>query len=340
MERGLSAPSLSSRHSSNTLCCVAATAQQVYQGWIAAGLGGLEGKERIPEARTWALRFKHLRGNKWRLHGGCLLTRPSPCFSLWTGARPLQPPEGVHVCAVADTGESNRRLKVKKLTLILGALALFVVQPVAGQWTPTEMPVAPWTETILNYEGLYGTIDGVNYNPIAYGVYTGPYKGAFGADPTSSQFTMYCVDFSRTVSSGHSWSFDWGRWDGYVEFQVAFLASLFASEEVSVSDFAAIHGAIWYLTDGPGSDSEEFGFHNDNIQLYVDQASDTWSLWESGDYAGPFNPNHWYFLTDVDGNRQRFVAQYSVPEPGIILLLLSGLLGVAFVARRRASQLS
>ena len=234
---------------------------------------------------------------------------------------------------------------MKKLAIILGALALFVVQPVAGQFVPTEMPAGWQAEETLYYRGLSG------FNPIAYNAYTGPYQGAFVPSPGGPVFSMYCVDFSRQVQNGNSWAFTWQGVVSGNDFQVAFLASLFASQETS--SFAAIHGAIWYLTDGQAGTSGLFSTHYGNNKSAIDpflaMASNAWTAWNGGNWQAfnsDFNPAHWYFLTDprstADGGRQRFIAQssYSVPEPGVIVLLLSGLLGVAFVARRRASQLS
>lgn len=218
---------------------------------------------------------------------------------------------------------------MKKLAIILGALALFVVQPVAGQtFTPVDPWRAPVTGDQLKYDGLYGN----PFNPVAYGAYTGPYKGSFPGYPGSPQFTMYCVDFETNVINT-AWTITveqvapvhhGGTWH-----QVSFLASLFAVEDVS--QFTAIHGAIWHLT-------SPTQFNLAGRSATVRTAINSYL---ARDFLTFTDYHNWYILrSDPQGTSQNFIVRHSVPEPGVIVLLLSGLLGVAFVARRRSAQFS
>jgi len=229
---------------------------------------------------------------------------------------------------------------VKKLAIILGALALFVVQPVAGQFDTTRPALGEYAPTpfgdYLRWGGTYPNA------PTFNGYVTGPYWGYFqdvNKTATSASFTLYCVDFANLVHQGSGgWTFSpqaVGSYSGALTniHQAAFLSSLFS--ETNRSEWAAIHGAIWYLTGGLATHYASFGHivdSNRNLEIAWWNARG----WNNGGY----DASNWYVLTPVSPSSQTMLVRvHSVPEPGVIVLLLSGLLGVAFVARRRASQL-
>jgi hypothetical protein len=213
---------------------------------------------------------------------------------------------------------------VKKLTIILAALALFVAQPAAGQSEYPGLPQDGEQIRYITHSGVVGSFTGTGTGlPGSY--YVGPYLGAALSYPGSPQFTMYCVDFTTLVNTNAAgWTVNASQVEyGSTLHQAAYLASLFHS--TNSNQWAAIHGAIWSLR-GAGIAI------TDPISHYIALAADNFSQVDHRD---------WFFLASDPGSAsQDFLVRYSVPEPGIIVLLLSGLLGVAFVARRRASQLS
>jgi hypothetical protein len=222
-------------------------------------------------------------------------------------------------------------LTVKKLAIFLGALALFAVQPAAGQ---IEYPGLPQDGDIVRYVTHSGVI---GYVPGAGSYMVGPYTGAVLSYPGSPQFTMYCVDFSTLVSKAASgWEVNASQVAyGSDLHRAAYLASLFHS--TATSKWATIHSAIWRLMGATGITATLA------IQGYIDDANANFA---SVSHAG------WYFLaSNPQSASQDFLVRFSapepsvtvistVPEPGVIVLLLSGLLGVAFVARRRSTALS
>jgi hypothetical protein len=231
---------------------------------------------------------------------------------------------------------------VKKLTIILGALALFLVQPVAGQ----DFPVLPTGNHKIQYTGN----DGVRGRYTVGTFFVGKYSGDYLGPPTpgnTSAFTMYCVDFHGRLTQGQTWDVQ-GSWVGHESekyHKAAFLASLFNSSDYTIGDWSAIHAAIWYFTDN-------VELTDKNWTKPPDFSGSVWD-WHVAPYVtaanegfGDFDLSTWYLLesqSELNTRPQWVLVQsspYSVPEPGVIVLLLSGLLGVAFVARRRASQIS
>lgn len=175
-----------------------------------------------------------------------------------------------------------------------------------------------------------------------YGVQVGPYVGRFAGDPTTAQFSIYCVDYNHYAIS--QWvnvtslgtpvgSMDETRLDDYTKYrQAAYLSSLF--DTAPTSAWGSIHAAIWYITSGVSVGSSS------GRQYYLNLAYQN---------AGSFNTNGWYVLSPLneeggpfDGTGQEFLmrTRVSVPEPAALLLLATGLvlLAAASRARRRALE--
>ena len=231
---------------------------------------------------------------------------------------------------------------MKKLTITLGALALLAVQPVAGQ----DFPVLPTGQHEIKYTGNDGVRGRYTVGTFFVGKYFGEYIGHEPLSPGgTSAFTMYCVDFYGRLTGGQTWNVQ-GSWVGHElekYHKAAFLASLFGG--YSSSHWSAIHAAIWYITDNVVLTDKNWTKPSNfagsvwdyHVASYVNAANEGF---------GDFDLSTWYLLqsqSDLNPRPQWVLVQsspYSVPEPGVIVLLLSGLLGVAFVARRRTSQLS
>lgn len=183
------------------------------------------------------------------------------------------------------------------------------------------------------------------------GVYLGPYLARF-AQPTTASFSIYCVDYlhhagSQTVNatslaSGQT-DADMGNTrlgsgaGSYATYQkAAYLSSLFASWSDYGSDqrtvWSGLHAAIWEITTptqtlalGSGSTATL----RDSFITMADQN------------AGSFG-NGWYVLSGAAGyDGQEFLIQTgtSVPEPGALLLIGSGLLMLLVVTWRRKVML-
>jgi hypothetical protein len=245
---------------------------------------------------------------------------------------------------------------VKKLAIILGALALFVVQPVAGQ----DFPVLPTGEHEIQYTGHSNVTGNYGWQGSYYvGTYFGNWVGPSNPGGGSA-FTMYCVDFNGRLSQNQTFSVNGIHVGDYVAPSVSFngwtpnyiyaayLASLFSPD--NMNHWSAIHAAIWYFTDGVTLTDSRWAKDPDTYSSRADYVR----LAEQSNFDG----GNWHLLIPENWTRElrgpqmvlvRFSAPEpepsvtvisTVPEPGVIVLLLSGLLGVAFVARRRSAQLS
>jgi hypothetical protein len=188
----------------------------------------------------------------------------------------------------------------------------------------------------------------VGYNGVAVGPYTGSVPGLPSLD-------LYCVDFYNSVHVGDSWKANFtsmstlmggsgfgstrlgqltlppaptlGQATAVMKYQRAvWLATQFAAN--GTGQWGGIHGAIWDITAPPGSTGPQWA------------AATVWKS-QTPDFSA-INWDYWYVVTDVAtagglGGKQEYLA-YITPEPGTILLLASGLIGLAgaAVVTRRA----
>lgn len=239
---------------------------------------------------------------------------------------------------------------MKKLAISLAVLFLFVAQPLAAQsWTSDDLPGAPANEGEIQYNGHYedyiASVGGKD-------VYVGPYYGSvsLAGGGTLSPASLYCVDFAHTIRPDQSWNVyatrlvdgaDLGNtylgngnhpfWENdnlFMYQHAAHLASLFSYVEKSKANWTAIHGTIWAW------------MNPDLLGLNPDEPANLWEeefevlMADAGDYT--FNPANWYVLSDVNGEGQEFLVR--VPEPGTLVLLLGGLLGIVILAHRRVRE--
>lgn len=186
-------------------------------------------------------------------------------------------------------------------------------------------------------------ITGVGDNVVVNGVYVGHYTMAIPGTPS---LDVFCIDFLNSVKIGDSWSAHTSNLSGSLENtrhldsaaalyqQAAWLTTQFASQ--TKSEWGAIHAAIWVIM-APDPES-----------ITKLQAAN-WYRWETGSTLvehwiaqaenSHINPAHFEVITDVQGvgsatgGKQEFIT--IVPEPGTLLLIGAGLLGLLAVARLR-----
>jgi len=242
---------------------------------------------------------------------------------------------------------------VKKLAIVLWGLMLFAVQPVAGQFVPDQLATQPEGSVDVNFVGTNNAIDGL---AVAFGAVVGPYRGLVdGFDAT-----LYCVDFTHHVSNGNYWSaFATALNDGastdvsatrlgnYTIYRnAAFLASLYSVVTPTKANWTALQGGIWSLTN-PTDFASVAGASAAQYSLAALFDPTSGLLKDYSGYAGrweTYDPSSWSVLSwtssygTTPDERQEFLVQSTVPEPETYVLLLSGLVMIFFVARRRMKE--
>lgn len=115
--------------------------------------------------------------------------------------------------------------------------------------------------------------------------------------------------------------------------KMVWLALQFETEPTT--QWGGIHGAIWSLQGAPGGPAVAL---NPNIQFWLDQlANADLSTVDLGGFAVVTDTRT---LNGLGGSQEFLVRSNVVPEPSAYLLLVTGMVGVMMIGRRRRAALN
>lgn len=248
---------------------------------------------------------------------------------------------------------------MKRSGIILFGLGLVIGPPISAQTQTSPTPAPIGTNKSL-FEFMFRFGSGI-YGEWPDAPQVGPYIGSVGHSITGPQFTLYSVDYLNTIYSGYRATAlvsnlgeedlsgtrleEAGEADVLLRYQQsAYLASLYFA---NMGSWSAIQAAIWAVMT-PG-----FAY-----SAYANDGTDWLATAQNADLSG-FNFNSWTILTPyaqdrfgdwVITSRQEMLAQNVfpevtaltpatvTPEPETYVLLLSGMVFLAFVGRRRLRE--
>lgn len=239
-----------------------------------------------------------------------------------------------------------------KRALFLAAGLAIALQPVtagAQIFNGTPMPVE-----YLDFLGGSGVGS-------PYGVQVGPYTARFDNDEmtgrmtASPQFSVYCVDYLHYANNSNglvnvsamNGDLSNTRLGDFGTYQTsAYLSSLFEDWNVHAAAlngdtgmtfsrrdvWSGLHSAIWAVATGP----EDLGVSNTRVAT-----ARSYFFELAGENAGTFDTSDWYVLSEADvaltmaSSGQEFLVRAGVPEPSTLLLMLTGMVLMFGVSRRR-----
>jgi hypothetical protein len=178
----------------------------------------------------------------------------------------------------------------------------------------------------------------INRSSTDYPGYIGVEAGALNATYNGASFMTYCIDVYQTASIGTIYT-DYAPKAGSLQFtgtQATDLGRLFTSYGSLVDtkiESAAMQLAVWEIVD------ETRGFYdvnNGRFSAILDRNSDAAVATLANSWLSNLGTNNVYNVSALSSaTHQDFLVLAPVPEPSTYALMLAGLMGVGFVARRR-----
>lgn len=179
----------------------------------------------------------------------------------------------------------------------------------------------------------------INRSSPAYNGLLDVQAGAVNATYNGLSFMSYCIDVYQSVRIGTVYTNDYAPKTGAQQFtgtQANDLGRLFTSYGSLVDtkiESAAMQLAVWEIVDETRGD---YNVSNGSFSAILDRGSDAAVVSLANSWLSNLGSSNVYNVSALSSaTHQDFLVLAPVPEPSTYALMLAGLMGVGYVARRR-----